>query len=343
MEKIRKYFKKLTDTQIAQFEALDALYRDWNEKINVISRKDIDNLYEHHILHSLAIAKIIEFTPGSKILDVGTGGGFPGIPLAIMFPECQFLLVDRTGKKIKVAEDIVETSYSAFKLASNNLTNVNLQFSLGMVSALDVSNATYAKNEAEAQYNKSVRDLDLAVKSFAAKLFVNSKNSKFVLTDEIVYEDFNAVLETDTEKAINNRLDLYQLKSVYLQADRYTKVTILVGPTSAQHSDANQAKSTAEVNYNNAVTQTSLYINSVYNSVLDADDALSLAGENYSLRQKEYEIATLQYDLGMITNTQLVTYMNIATSAKLNLDNAKLTYLLAMKKYNYEIEIGLGL
>ncbi|MBP3353383.1 MAG: 16S rRNA (guanine(527)-N(7))-methyltransferase RsmG [Bacteroidales bacterium] len=106
MDKIKKYFKNLSDTQIAQFEALDALYRDWNEKINVISRKDIDNLYEHHILHSLAIAKIIEFTPGSKILDVGTGGGFPGIPLAIMFPECQFLLVDRTGKKIKVAEDI---------------------------------------------------------------------------------------------------------------------------------------------------------------------------------------------------------------------------------------------
>lgn len=106
MDKIKKYFKNLSDTQIAQFEALDALYRDWNEKINVISRKDIDNLYEHHILHSLAIAKIIEFTPGTKILDVGTGGGFPGIPLAIMFPECQFLLVDRTGKKIKVAEDI---------------------------------------------------------------------------------------------------------------------------------------------------------------------------------------------------------------------------------------------
>jgi 16S rRNA (guanine527-N7)-methyltransferase len=106
MENIKRYFKNLTATQISQFEALDALYRDWNEKINVISRKDIDNLYEHHILHSLAIAKIIEFTPGSKILDVGTGGGFPGIPLAIMFPECQFLLVDRTGKKIKVAEDI---------------------------------------------------------------------------------------------------------------------------------------------------------------------------------------------------------------------------------------------
>ena len=106
MNNIKRYFKGLTETQIAQFEALDALYRDWNEKINVISRKDINNLYEHHILHSLAIAKIIEFTPGSKILDVGTGGGFPGIPLAIMFPECQFLLVDRTGKKIRVAEDI---------------------------------------------------------------------------------------------------------------------------------------------------------------------------------------------------------------------------------------------
>ena len=104
---ISDYFK-LTERQAEQFAQLDALYRDWNSKINVISRKDIDNLYEHHVLHSLAIAKLLPFQPGTSIMDVGTGGGFPGIPLAILFPECQFLLIDSIGKKIKVASEVAK-------------------------------------------------------------------------------------------------------------------------------------------------------------------------------------------------------------------------------------------
>lgn len=106
MEEILKYFPQLTEEQQRQFAMLDELYHDWNAKINVISRKDIDNLYEHHVLHSLAIAKAIRFRPGTRIMDFGCGGGFPGIPLAIMFPECQFKLIDRTAKKIRVCNEV---------------------------------------------------------------------------------------------------------------------------------------------------------------------------------------------------------------------------------------------
>ncbi len=106
MQIIQKYFPDLSETQIAQFAALGDLYTDWNAKINLISRKDIEHLYEHHVLHSLAIAKYLYFKPKSKIMDVGTGGGFPGIPLAIMFPNCEFLLLDSIGKKLKAASDI---------------------------------------------------------------------------------------------------------------------------------------------------------------------------------------------------------------------------------------------
>ena len=113
---ILKYFPTLSDTQKQQFAELGVLYPDWNSKINVISRKDIDNLYVNHILHSLAIAKFIDFKAGSSIIDMGTGGGFPGVPLAVMFPEVKFHLVDRIGKKLKVVDDI------ASKIGLTNVT-----------------------------------------------------------------------------------------------------------------------------------------------------------------------------------------------------------------------------
>ena len=105
---IEKYFPDLTAKQQSQFEALEALYNDWNAKINVISRKDIQNLYEHHVLHSLGIAKVIRFVPETEVMDLGTGGGFPGIPLAILFPEVKFHLVDSIGKKVRVAADVAQ-------------------------------------------------------------------------------------------------------------------------------------------------------------------------------------------------------------------------------------------
>jgi 16S rRNA (guanine527-N7)-methyltransferase len=108
MESIIKYFPQISERQKEQFEALYDLYYDWNSKINVISRKDIENLYQHHVLHSLAIAKYITFKPGTTIMDMGCGGGFPGIPLAIMFPEVEFHLVDSIGKKVRVAGEIAK-------------------------------------------------------------------------------------------------------------------------------------------------------------------------------------------------------------------------------------------
>lgn len=108
MDEIRRYFTELTAEQQEQLAQLGELYRTWNERINVVSRKDIDNLYLHHVLHSLAIAKYVQFKPGTSVLDFGTGGGFPGIPLAIVFPQCSFKLIDRTAKKIRVTQAVAE-------------------------------------------------------------------------------------------------------------------------------------------------------------------------------------------------------------------------------------------
>lgn len=108
MNIITKYFKDLTTEQLQQMEQLGALYEEWNARINVISRKDIQNLYEHHVLHSLAIARVVNFRPGTHVMDLGCGGGFPGIPLAILFPETEFLLVDSIGKKVRVAQAVAD-------------------------------------------------------------------------------------------------------------------------------------------------------------------------------------------------------------------------------------------
>ncbi|TMM56161.1 16S rRNA (guanine(527)-N(7))-methyltransferase RsmG [Maribacter algarum] len=136
VEIVLKYFPDITEEQKEQFGQLENLYKDWNQKINVVSRKDIDELYLRHVLHSLGIAKIQQFLPGSEILDVGTGGGFPGIPLAILFPATHFTLVDSIGKKIKVVEEVVEG------LGITNITPINSRVE-DISTALKVTNAQF--------------------------------------------------------------------------------------------------------------------------------------------------------------------------------------------------------
>lgn len=129
MDIINHYFPNLTENQIYQFQKLKDLYQDWNLKINVVSRKDIDEIYMRHVLHSLGIAKVQEFLPGSDVMDVGTGGGFPGVPLAILFPETQFHLVDSIGKKIKVVNEVVEgLELSNVKTTNDRVENVPGQY-----------------------------------------------------------------------------------------------------------------------------------------------------------------------------------------------------------------------
>lgn len=128
MQLIRKYFPEITPIQVSQFEKMGSLYKEWNEKINVISRKDIDSLYEKHILHSLGIAKVCSFKSGTELLDVGTGGGFPGIPLAVLYPECQFTLVDSIGKKVKVVEEVANgLGLTNVKALNNRVEQVDIK------------------------------------------------------------------------------------------------------------------------------------------------------------------------------------------------------------------------
>jgi len=153
MQIIHKYFPDLTEKQIQQFSDLQKLYEHWNSKINVISRKDIDELYINHILHSLAIAKVIQFEKGTSVLDIGTGGGFPGIPLAILFPETDFLLVDSIGKKIKVVNE-VSTSLGLTNVRFINERAENINETFDFIVSRAVTNMTDFKKWVKGKFNK---------------------------------------------------------------------------------------------------------------------------------------------------------------------------------------------
>lgn len=191
METILKYFPNLTDIQKEQFGKLEALYKFWNEQINVISRKDIDEIYTHHVLHSLGIAKVQSFLPNSKVLDIGTGGGFPGIPLAILFPETEFYLVDSIGKKIKVVNEVV---------AALGLTNVKAEN----------KRAELVKEEFDFIVSRAVTNMNDFVKWTKGKI---AKKNRHDLKNGILYlkgGDLTEELQSFTNATQYNLTDFFE-------------------------------------------------------------------------------------------------------------------------------------
>lgn len=200
---ILKYFPDLTDLQKEQFEKLAELYKDWNQKINVVSRKDIDEIYLRHVLHSIGIAKIQPFLPGSVVLDVGTGGGFPGIPLAVLFPETEFHLVDSIGKKIKVVDEVVE--------------------------GLELTNVKTFNIRVEKLKKKGTYDFIVSRAVAQMQSFVNwtkgkiAKESKHELKNGILYLKGGDLTE---ELAVYETAKIYPLKEVFEEDFFDTKVVV---------------------------------------------------------------------------------------------------------------------
>lgn len=242
---------------------------------------------------------------------------------------------------VKLSEALLESAQSAYQLALDNKNTMDTQLSLGLVSQLDVKNAEYAMNQAAAAYASYERSLEVARKSLLIALQIDDENAQLVLTDGIEYEEFSANLSEDIEKAMESRYDIYSLKSAYEQALSYRTVTEVLGLSSSEYSAANNNVIQMEYNYTNTKKLIALSINSSYNSILNAQDSLKLAEQNVELREQEYNVAKIQHGLGMITNTQLTAAMNSVSNARIELENAKLTYKLAVKKYGYDITIGI--
>ncbi|GIM53376.1 16S rRNA (guanine(527)-N(7))-methyltransferase RsmG [Capnocytophaga cynodegmi] len=201
MECINKYFNNLTEKQISQFEKLKPVYEQWNAKINVISRKDMDSFYERHVLHSLAIAKIVSFLADSEILDVGTGGGFPGVPLAILFPQTKFTLVDSIGKKIKVVEEVCKD------LDIENVTAIN-------------SRAEQIDKKFDFIVSRAVTQMPEFVKWVRGKI---KKSSKHSLDNGILYLKGGDLTE---ELASFKNIQLYEISNFFSEEFFETKKVV---------------------------------------------------------------------------------------------------------------------
>ena len=243
---------------------------------------------------------------------------------------------------VKLAESLYNSSAAAYNLAVENKSSVDKSFELGLASGIDVSNAAYAVAQTKAACSSSERNLALAMENLKISLQVEDMDTELILTDGIDYIPFQANITEDIQKAMETRYDIYSLKSVRDQALRYKDVTgLLLGIKSSEYSSANQSFVQSEYTYTNTKKMIGLSIKSSYNEILNAADSLNLAEQNLNLKTQEYDIAKVQYEIGMLTNSQLTATLNAMTSAKIELENAKLTYKLAVEKYGYEITTGL--
>lgn len=242
---------------------------------------------------------------------------------------------------VKLSERVLESAKTALSMATDNLSTLQMQFSMGLVAENDVENAKLSVKRAEASLNQLERNLKLAQMSLAASLYIEDEEFELILTDDIEYQEFTADLADDTKKAMETRYDVFMLDSALSQAEFMLDISDLYGLSSAEYSSAKAALIQSEVTSRYSKKMIGISINSSYNAILDARDNVLIAEDNLLLKQKDYNVAKIQYDLGLITNTQLTAVMNNVTTAQTELDNAKLTYKLAVIRYGYEITVGL--
>ncbi len=242
---------------------------------------------------------------------------------------------------VKLSEALLESTEKAYNLALENKKIMDTQFSLGMVSEIDVNTAAYSVNHAKATLEKYRRDYDIAKRSLLISLQIDNPQAILVLTDTVDYVAFTSEPEKDIEKAMKTRLDIYRLDSGVTLAHKYRNVANVLGSTSPEYSAANNAVVQSEYTADNSKKLIGLGIMSAYNEVMNASDSVHLAEENLALKNQEYNISKVQFELGMITNTQLSAALNNVTGAEIELANSKLAHKLAVIRYGYEITIGL--
>ena len=242
---------------------------------------------------------------------------------------------------VKLSEALLKCTEDAYALAKTNADTVRQQFDLGLAAELDVTNAQLAEDRAKASCDSMSRGLNLAIESLKLSLQLDEEDCTISLTDGIDYAEFDGKLDEDMQKALESRYDMFCLKGAYEQTKNYRDYTDILGHTSSIYSAASAKVVQAEYTYTNAAKNVKLAIKSYYNSVVDAKQQLELASSEAALAEREYQVAKLKYDLGLITNSELTSKMNAVSTSLQSVEKAKLTYKLAVEKYGYETSIGL--
>ena len=242
---------------------------------------------------------------------------------------------------VKLLEALVENMKNSYELTRQNVDTLQTQYDLGMVSDLDLKNAELSLHKVQSTLNEYERNLDIALKSLLVALQIEDENTNLNLTDSIEYMEADIDFAKDVESALETRVDMYSLKKVLEQAQLYRDATKVLGVTSSQYSAANSTVVQSEYQYTNSKKLMRLALNSYYNNIFTCKDTLDNAKENYGLKEQEYSVNKLKYDLGLITSNELFSSRTSADSASIEYENAKLAYKLACEKYSYEITLGL--